>query len=190
MNEFDVVIRNGTVVTASDTVVSDIGVKEGRVVALADNLPPGRDEIDASGHLVLPGGVDGHCHLDQPLSYGAVMADDFFTGTRSAACGGTTTVIPFACQMKGHSLRAAVQDYHERADGKAVIDYAFHLIVSDPTEQVLGQELPALIKDGYTSFKIYMTYDDLKLNDREILDTLALALYGPGTRVTGVRRHG
>ena len=103
------------------------------------------------------------------------MADDFLSGTRSAACGGTTTVMPFAAQMKGQSLRAAVDDYHRRAEGKAFVDYAFHLIVTDPTPQVLGQELPALIRDGYTSFKIYMTYDALKLSDRQILDVLALA---------------
>ena len=103
------------------------------------------------------------------------MADDFASGTRSAACGGTTTVMPFAAQMKGQSLREAVDDYHRRADGRAFVDYAFHLIVTDPTPQVLGQELPALIRDGYTSFKIYMTYDALKLSDREILDVLALA---------------
>ena len=175
MSDLDLVIRGGTVATAADVFRADVGVRAGRIVALADTLPPGATEIDASGRLVLPGGVDAHCHFDQPMTDGSVMADDFFTGTRAAACGGTTTVIPFACQMKGHSLRAAVQDYHARADGKAVIDYAFHLIVSDPTEQVLGQELPALIRDGYTSFKIYMTYDDLKLNDRQILDVLAVA---------------
>ena len=115
---------------------------------------------------MLPGGADGYCHLDQPLSDGAVIADDFFSGMRSVACGGTTAVIPFACQMKGESLRTAIEDQHRCAEGRAVIDYAFHLIVSDPTEQVLGQELPTLIEDGYTSFKIYMTYDDLKVNDR------------------------
>ena len=103
------------------------------------------------------------------------MADDFDTGTRSAACGGTTTVIPFAAQEKGQSLRAAVDDYHHRAEGKAHVDYAFHLIVSDPTPQVLSDELPALIAEGYTSFKIYMTYDDLKLDDGQILDVLAVA---------------
>ncbi len=174
-SEFDLVIRGGTVATAADVFGCDVGIRNGRIAALAERLGPGKAEIDATGRLVVPGGIDGHCHFDQPMSDGSVMADDFFTGTRSAACGGTTTVIPFACQMKGHSLRAAVEDYHSRADGKAVIDYAFHLIVSDPTEQVLGQELPALIRDGYTSFKIYMTYDDLKLNDRQILDVLALA---------------
>ena len=103
------------------------------------------------------------------------MADDFESGTRSAACGGTTSVIPFAAQAKGQSLAAAVADYHRRAEGKACIDYAFHLIVSDPTPRVLAEELPRLIRDGYTSFKIYMTYDDLRLSDREILDVMDLA---------------
>src|SRR5204863_585653 len=102
-------------------------------------------------------------------------ADDFYTGTVSAAFGGTTTVIPFAAQHRGMSLRQVVKDYHEAATPKAVIDYAFHLIITDPTQQVLGQELPALIKDGYTSFKIYMTYDALKLDDRQILEVLSLA---------------
>ena len=105
---------------------------------------PAAREIDAAGRWVLPGGVDGHCHLDQPMSDGSRMADDFRSGTRSAACGGTTTVIPFACQLKGQSLRAAVDDYHRRAEGKAVIDYAFHLIVTDPTaRRCCGEELPA-----------------------------------------------
>lgn len=103
------------------------------------------------------------------------MADDFNTGTRSAACGGTTTVIPFAAQQKGQSLRAAVEDYRARAEGKAHVDYAFHLIVSDPTPTVLKEELPALIREGFTSFKIYMTYDDMKLDDGQILDVLDVA---------------
>jgi dihydroorotase-like cyclic amidohydrolase len=93
----------------------------------------------------------------------------------TAACGGTTTVIPFAAQAKGGSLAAAVQDYHRRAEGKACIDYAFHLIVSDPTERVLGEELPALVRRGYTSIKVYMTYDMLKLSDRELLLVLEVA---------------
>ena len=83
---------------------------------------------------------------------GATTADDFRSGSISAACGGTTCIIPFAAQHRGQSLRAVVEDYHERARGKAVLDYAFHLIISDPTDQVINQELPALIKDGYTSF--------------------------------------
>jgi dihydropyrimidinase len=177
--DFDLVVRNAVVVTASDEMRCDIGVRGGRIVALAETLGKGTREIDAAGRWVMPGGVDAHCHLDQPMAPPTRMADDFLTGTRSAACGGTTTVIPFAAQIKGESLRAAVADYHQRAEGKALIDYAFHLIVSDPTPAVLNDELPALIREGYTSFKVYMTYDDLKLNDGQILDVLEVA-----------RRHG
>jgi len=174
MSDFDLVIRNGTVATAADVSRCDIGVRDGKVAALAERLSGAR-EIDAGGLLVLPGGVDAHCHFDQPTGDGSQMADDFRSGSIAAACGGTTTIIPFAAQAKGQSLRAAVEDYHGRAAGKAVIDYAFHLIISDPSPQVLGQELPALLRDGYTSFKIYMTYDDLKLDDRQILDVLDFA---------------
>ena len=173
--EFDTVIRGGTVATAADTMRCDVGIVDGRIVALGERLAAGRNEIDATGKLVLPGGVDAHCHLDQPMPAPMKMADDFESGTRSAACGGTTTVIPFAAQQKGQSLRAAVDDYHRRAEGRAYVDYAFHLIVSDPTEQVLTHELPELIRAGFTSFKVYMTYDDLKLDDGQILDVLALA---------------
>jgi dihydropyrimidinase len=175
MSDFDLVIRNAMVATAADVFRADIGVHDGKVAALGLTLPSGAREIDAAGLLAMPGGVDAHCHLDQPSSDGSLCADDFQSGSIAAACGGTTTIIPFALQLRGQSLRAAVADYHRRAAGKAIIDYAFHLIISDPTEQVIGQELPALIRDGYTSFKIYMTYDDLKLNDRQILDVLALA---------------
>ncbi len=175
MPDFDMVIRNGRVATAADVTACDVGVRGGRIVALGVALAAGGTEIDATGKLVLPGGVDSHCHFDQPMADGSKMADDFHSGTVSAACGGTTTVIPFACQMKGGSLRGAVEEYHRRAEGKPVIDYAFHMIVCDPNKRVLGQELPALIKDGYTSFKVYMTYDDLKLNDLELLKVLALA---------------
>jgi dihydropyrimidinase len=173
--KLDLVVRNARVATAADLFEADIGVAAGAVVALGRGLPKAKEEIDAAGRLVLPGGVDAHCHLDQPLPAPMKMADDFASGTRSAACGGTTTVIPFAAQQKGASLRDAVQDYHRRADGKACIDYAFHLIVTDPTPQVLREELPALIREGYTSFKLYMTYDDLKLSDRQMLEVMDLA---------------
>ena len=175
MNGLDLVIRGARVATAADVFLSDIGIAQGRIVALGQGLPAAAREIDAKGRVVTPGGVDAHCHLDQPMAPPVRMADDFDTGTRAAACGGTTTVIPFAAQAKGQSLRAAVADYHQRAEGKAHVDYAFHLIVSDPTPQLLEQELPALIREGYTSFKIYMTYDDLKLDDGQILDVLSVA---------------
>lgn len=176
---FDLVVRRARVATAADVFEADIGIRDGIVRQLGASLDEGAREIDAAGRVVTPGGVDAHCHLDQPMAPPVRMADDFDTGTRAAACGGTTTVIPFAAQEKGQSLRAAVEDYHARAAGKAHVDHAFHLIVSDPTPQVLGDELPALIREGYTSFKIYMTYDDLKLDDGQILDVLEVA-----------RRHG
>ena len=175
MAEYDLVIRNGTVATAADTMQCDIGVKDGVIAALARGLPPGARDIDAAGKLVLPGAIDSHCHIEQKSSARVMCADDFYSGTVSAAFGGTTTVIPFAAQHRGQSLRQVVSEYHEAAGPKAVIDYAFHLIITDPSEQVLGQELPALIQDGYTSFKVYMTYDLLRLNDRQMLDIMALA---------------
>ena len=172
---FDLVIRNASVSTASDSFDCDIGIRDGRIAQLGFGLHAGEREIDAAGRVVTPGGVDAHCHLDQPMAPPVRMADGFESGTRSAACGGTTTVIPFAAQEKGQSLRAAVLDYHARAEGQAHVDYSFHLIVSDPTPEVLSQELPALIAEGYTSFKVYMTYDDLKLDDGQILDVLDVA---------------
>jgi dihydropyrimidinase len=172
---FDLVIRNARVATASDCFECDIGITDGVIQQIGRKISTGRREIDALGRVVTPGGVDAHCHLDQPMAPPIRMADDFESGTRSAVCGGTTTVIPFAVQAKGQSLRAAVEDYHARAQGRAHLDHAFHLIVSDPTPDVLTRELPELIREGYTSFKIYMTYDDLKLDDGQILDVLEVA---------------
>ncbi len=177
MTEFDLVIRGGTVATASDTFRSDVGITGGKIVALGSSLTKAKKTIDASGKLVLPGGIDAHCHLDQPraqglASGGAIMADGFESGSLSAVFGGTTTIIPFAVQHRGQSVRAAVEDYHRRAGGKAYIDYGFHLIVSDPTQPVLKDELPSLIAEGYASVKVYMTYEAMKLSDRQILDVL------------------
>ena len=175
MAEFDMVIRNAVVGTAADIFHADIGISEGVITALGRRLGPARRDLDAGGRYVLPGGIDTHCHFDQPMRDTVTLADDFLSGTVSAAHGGTTTVVPFACQLQGQSVRAAVEDYHRRAADKPVIDYAFHLIVSDPTEHVLRDELPALIREGYSSFKIYMTYETLKLDDRQIISVLALA---------------
>ncbi len=175
MADFDLVIRNGTVATAADIFSADVGISKDRITALGDKLGQGRKEIDARGKLVLPGGIDSHVHIAQVSSIGIKTADDFLSGSRSAAAGGNTTLIPFAAQHRGQSLRKVVEDYHREAEGKAIVDYAFHLIISDPTPDALGQELPALIRDGYTSFKIYLTYDMLKLSDRETLEVLSLA---------------
>ena len=181
MAEFDLIIRGGKVVTATDVMHCEIGIRDSRIVAMAEKLNSDNAHIiDAADRWVTPGGVDGHCHLDQPSADGSKAADDFLTGTRSAVAGGTTTVVPFARQFHGQSLAAAVEDYHERANGKAVTDYSFHLIVTDPTPDVIGREIPEMIRNGYPSFKIYMTYDDLKLNDRQILEVLAAARENQG----------
>jgi dihydropyrimidinase len=174
MQPLDLVIRNGTVVTAADSFGADVGVRGGRIVALAEDLPRAAQEIDAAGRLVLPGGVDSHCHIEQLSGMGIWNADDFYTGTVAAAFGGTTTVIPFAAQHRGQSMQGVVADYRERAK-KAVIDHAFHMIVSDPSETVLEDELPALIRDGYSSLKLFMTYPLLRLDDGQMLDLLSLA---------------
>ncbi|MCY0148591.1 dihydropyrimidinase [Hoeflea sp. G2-23] len=172
---FDTIIKNGTIVTAADVFVADIGIEAGKIIAMGTQLGPAPEMIDATGLLVMPGGIDSHVHLAQPSPPGIVMADDFETGTRSAAVGGNTMVLPFCLQQRGQSLREALLDYGRKADQACHVDVAMHLIVTDPTPQVLGQELPALIAEGYTSIKIFMTYDDMKLNDREILQVLDVA---------------
>ncbi|MCW5734393.1 MAG: dihydropyrimidinase [Enhydrobacter sp.] len=176
MSDYDLIVRNAKIVTEDRQAEGDIGIKDERIAAIEPGLK-GRAtrEIDAGHKFVLPGGIDSHVHVEQKSGMGVMCADDFYTGTVSAAFGGTTTIIPFAAQHRGMSLRQVVNDYHEAATPKAVIDYAFHLIITDPTPQALGQDLPALIKDGYTSFKIYMTYDAMKVSDYQMLDILALA---------------
>src|SRR4051794_15501509 len=174
MSTYDLAIRGGTVVTAADVTRCDIGIKDGRIAVLSGAVTDAARTIDATGLLVMPGGIDSHVHLAQP-SGEAVMADGFESGTASAAAGGNTTVIPFAVQPRGASLRESVVNYHKEADGKALVDYGFHLIITDPSASVLGQELPALVGDGYTSFKVFMTYDDMVLNDRQLLEVFECA---------------
>jgi dihydropyrimidinase len=173
--EFDLVISGGTVATASDVFSCDIGIRDGIIVQLGHDLGPAKERIDATGHYVLPGGIDSHVHIAQPSGEGIVMADGFESGTRSALFGGNTTILPFCLQEKGQSLREALTGYHALAEGNCYTDISFHLIVSDPTAAVLGQELPALVADGYTSFKVFMTYEGLRLNDAEILATMDVA---------------
>jgi dihydropyrimidinase len=175
MAKFDRVLRGGTVVAGSDVVGCDIAIRAGRIVALGEDLGAADDVIDARGMIVLPGGIDSHVHIAQPSGPGVVMADDFESATRAAVFGGNTTVLPFCLQEKDQSLRAAVNAYHAKADRQCYADYGFHLIVSDPTAQVLGQELPALIGDGYASFKVFMTYEGLALTDEQILKVMTVA---------------
>src|ERR1700691_4965557 len=162
---FDVVVRNGTVVTATDTYASDIGISNGQITAIAKALPieNAGKLIDATGLLVMPGGIDVHTHLDMPFG-GTTSADDFETGTIAAAFGGTTTLIDFAIQQKGQSLRQAFETWMKKADRKAAIDYAFHCIITDLGDAQL-EEMGALIHEGVSSFKLFMAYPGVLMVD-------------------------
>jgi dihydropyrimidinase len=170
---FDTIIKNGTVVTATDTYVADVAISNGKISALGNNLGEQNSAkiIDASGKLVLPGGIDVHTHLDMPFG-GTTSADDFETGTRAAAFGGTTTLIDFAIQYKGQPLRQAFDTWMSKAASKAVCDYAFHCIVTDVSGGQLG-EMNDLIQEGVTSFKLFMAYPGVfMLDDGSIFKAL------------------
>jgi dihydropyrimidinase len=171
---FDLVIRGGTVATASDVMAADVGIRGETVAALGQGLAPAGREIDARGKLVLPGGVDPHAHIEQLSAAGLVNADTFESATTAAAFGGTTSVICFAAQHVGMNLKTVVEDYHRLADRGAILDYAFHMILADPTEAALKQ-VPALVKAGHASLKVFMTYDRLRIDDEQLLDVLATA---------------
>ena len=168
-------IVNGKIVTESGVENCDLGINDGQISAIGDLSDNAEVIEDATDLLILPGGVDAHVHIDQPSGPDVEMADNFQSATMSAAAGGNTTVLPFAMQEKGQSLRECVENYHKKAKDNLYIDTSFHLIISDPSPQVLGQELPALARDGYTSFKVFMTYDDLVLNDEELLKVFEVA---------------
>jgi len=162
---FDTVITNGIVVTATDTCQADVAIEAGRVVALGASLPRENAKrlIDATGKYVFPGGIDVHTHLDMPFG-GTTSADDFETGTRAAAFGGTTTLIDFAIQYKGQSLRTAFDTWMQKASSKAVADYGFHCIITDLPDAQLT-EMPQLVREGITSFKLFMAYPGVFMLD-------------------------
>ncbi|MDQ0391944.1 dihydropyrimidinase [Labrys monachus] len=176
---FDLCIRNGTVVTAAERFAGDIGIRDGRIAAMGRDLPRAERDIDASGLLALPGGVDTHCHIEEPAYAGALLADDFESATLAAACGGTTTIMPFVNRLAGASLRESAEDYAGRARARARIDYAFHVILGQDSAGGIGQDLPALMEDGYLSVKVFMNYAGYMLDDEHILEVMATT-----------RRHG
>jgi len=171
---YERVIKNSMVVAANGIGNSDIGITNGKIAAIDSNLD-GKNVVNATGLVALPGGIDSHVHISQPSGPSIEMADDFETGTRSAACGGNTTILPFCLPEQGQTLREAVAAYRKKAEGKCMTDVSFHLIVNDTDPVTIGQDLPALIKAGYTSFKVFMTYANLALSDRQILDVMAVA---------------
>ena len=143
---YDLVIRGGLVATATDAVVADLGIRGGRIATIDQGLPPNGQEIDARGLVVMPGGVDVHTHLDLDLG-GTRTADDFESGTAAAACGGVTTICDYAWQQKGVSAARTIETWKAKAQGKAHVDYGFHVILSEATEAVL-KEIPALVAQG------------------------------------------
>lgn len=171
---FDLVIRHGTVVTATDTVRADIGIRDGKIAAIAETLTDGVETIDATDRLVLPGGLEAHCHIAQESANGTMTADGYATGSVSAAFGGNSCFIPFAAQHRGMGIGETLDLYDSRATGQSVIDWSYHLIVSDPTPDAL-EELPLAFERGVTSFKVFTTYPLLKVEDGQFLDILALA---------------
>src|SRR5258707_2849482 len=169
-----ILIRNGTVVTPERSVAADILVDGEKIRDIAPSLPAdaaGR-VIDASGMLLLPGGIDAHTHLDMPFG-GTTSSDDFETGTRAAAFGGTTTLIDFAIQAKGTRMRDALDTWWKKADGRAVIDYGLHMIVTDLGECGLD-DMDSMVADGIASFKLFMAYPGvLMVDDATIFQALS-----------------
>lgn len=171
--QFDTLVVGGTVVTASDTFHADVGMEGGKITAIGKSLPSANASkiLDAVGKLVLPGGIDVHTHLDMPFG-GTTSADDFETGTRAAAFGGTTTIIDFAIQYKDQTLRTAFDTWMQKAESRAVIDYAFHCIITHLPDARL-EEMNQMVREGVTSFKLFMAYPGvLMLDDASIFKAL------------------
>jgi dihydropyrimidinase len=165
-------VKNGTIVTATDLYKGDVFVEGERITTIGESLTmPADHTIDAAGKYVLPGGIDVHTHLDMPFG-GATSADDFASGTIAAAHGGTTTIVDFAIQYKGQTLHHAWETWMKKAEGKAVIDYGFHMIITELSGQV-EQEMDALVRQGVTSFKLFMAYPGVfMLDDASIFRAL------------------
>jgi dihydropyrimidinase len=157
-------IKNGRIVTAVDDYNADIFIDGETVTTIGKSLDMEADvTIDASGKLVIPGGIDPHTHMELPFG-GTSSSDDFFTGTRAAAFGGTTTIIDFAVQNKGESMIEGVDNWHKKAEGKTCIDYGFHLITTE-FEDGHTEQMYTLMDEGVTSFKLFMAYPGVFLAD-------------------------
>lgn len=170
------IIKNGTIVTATDIYTADVLIEDEKVQSIGQNISDIYAEvIDASGYYVMPGGIDPHTHMDMPFG-GTVTTDDFETGSIAAAFGGTTTFIDFCLTEKGKSLKSALEKWHAKSADKAVIDYGFHLQIVEANEDIL-REMPRVIEEeGVTSFKVFMAYKDvLQADDETLFQTLVTA---------------
>ncbi len=172
VSDLTLLIKNGTIITATDFYVGDVFVEGERISTIGTSLDiPADRVIDASGKYVLPGGIDVHTHLDMPFG-GTMSADDFESGTVAAAHGGTTTIVDFAIQYRGQTLHHAWETWMKKAEGKAAIDYGFHMIITELTDQV-ELEMDALVRQGVTSFKLFMAYPGVfMLDDASIFKAL------------------
>src|SRR3954464_9061172 len=171
---FDTLIVNGTVATATDTYAADVAITGGKVVAIGASLPREncKNILDATGKLVMPGGIDVHTHLDMPFG-GSKSSDDFETGTRAAAFGGTTSIVDFAIQPRGTRMRDALDTWWKKAEGKACIDYGLHMIVTDLGACGL-QDMDDMVNEGVASFKLFMAYPNvLMVDDATIFKALS-----------------
>ncbi len=168
----DILIRGGTIVTATAQFQADLAIDGERIAAIGHGLQ-GRTVIDATNRLVLPGGVDTHCHIEQLQADGGADEETWSTGTRSALAGGTTSVVTFSTQFKGRPIGPSLAEYRKRARASR-LDYALHQIITDPSPEVLA-ELPALVGSGIHSFKAFLTYDPLHLTDAQFLRVLDAA---------------
>jgi dihydropyrimidinase len=157
-------IKSGTIVNSSDVYRGDVFIEHDKVTTIGSNLTMAADvTVDATGRYVLPGGIDVHTHLDMPFG-GSTSADDFATGTTAAAFGGTTSIVDFAIQYRGQSLQQALDAWRAKAEGKAVIDYGFHMIITELTDEV-EIEMDSMVKQGVTSFKLFMAYPGVFMLD-------------------------
>jgi dihydropyrimidinase len=160
---YDLVVKGGTIVSASDSFVGDLAVSDGRVAAVGAIKDPAKKTVDARGKVVVPGGIDVHTHFDMPFM-GATTIDDFSTGSTSAIFGGTTSIVDFAIQKKGETFRHALDDWHKRAGGRSAVDYGFHMIVTDFPEKA-EKEMDKLVDEGVSSFKLFMAYPGIFMSD-------------------------
>jgi dihydropyrimidinase len=157
-------ISGGTIVTASETYAADLWIEDGKIVAIGQ-VPGGKADrtINARGKYVMPGGIDCHTHMELPFG-GTTASDDFHSGTVAAAHGGTTTIVDFAIQSKGSSMRAGLDAWFAKAEGKAAIDYGFHMIMTEANPSTL-EDMAAMVREGITSFKMFMAYPGVFLVD-------------------------
>ncbi len=173
MADYELVVAGGTVVTASDVFRADVGIAGGRIAAVGLDLK-GDSRIEADGLLVMPGGVDSHCHIEQLRADGGADEETWVSGSTSALAGGTTSVITFSAQFKGRGILEPLAEYRRRAS-QAMVDYSFHQIIADASDEVIFKQIPEVAASGVRSLKVFLTYESSFIDDKQFLRVLAAA---------------